>query len=141
MLDAILPLGASATILIVIGLLLLASELSAPAHGVVAGLGIVAITGGAAALLCPGAATMINAPVLLLGGLLSLVAAGLVTTMSLSVRRRGIRPGREALLGVTGRGCVGEAVAAMCWCMASGGAQAALPSRLAALREWSGSTD
>lgn len=84
MLDAILPLGASATILIVIGLLLLASELSAPAHGVVAGLGIVAITGGAAVLLCPGAATMINAPVLLLGGLLSLVAAGLVTTMSLS---------------------------------------------------------
>lgn len=102
MLDAILPLGASATILIVIGLLLLASELSAPAHGVVAGLGIVAITGGAAALLCPGAATMINAPVLLLGGLLSLVAAGLVTTMSLSVRRRGIRTGREALLGMTG---------------------------------------
>jgi membrane-bound serine protease (ClpP class) len=102
MLDAILPLGASATILIVIGLLLIASELSAPAHGLAAGLGIATIAGGAAVLLCPAAAAMIHAPVLLLGGLLSLAAAGLVTTMSLSVRRRGIRTGREALLGMTG---------------------------------------
>lgn len=102
MLNVILPLSTSAIILIAIGVLLIASELSSPSHGIVALLGLSGVIGGAAILYHPEAAAMVSAPAVLIAGLTALVAAGLLMVMGLSARRRRIRTGTEALLGMTG---------------------------------------
>ena len=102
MLNTILPLGTTATILIAIGVVLIASEFSSSAHGLAATLGLAAIIGGTAVLCLPEAADVLSAPFILVAGLAAVLAAALVTMMGLSARRKEIRTGAEALLGMTG---------------------------------------
>ena len=88
--------------LLVLGLILIASELSAPSHGGIAFLGLLSIAAGAVAFTFPEFAAAVSTPILIVGFIAALSVVIIASSLAVSVRRRQIVTGREAMLGATG---------------------------------------
>jgi membrane-bound serine protease (ClpP class) len=102
MLDAVISIDITGALLIVLGLILVASELSAPSHGGIASLGFLSIFAGVVVLIVPEAAVVVSAPVLFIGTAAFLGIAIIAFGLAVSVRRRKIVTGYEAMLDATG---------------------------------------
>ncbi len=103
MFDALIPADVSGWILILFGIILLASEISASAHGLIGVLGTLAIIGGVTMLIVPEAAFILSLPMLFSIVAMAIGIALLIAFAAARVRRRRVVTGAEAMIGAIGQ--------------------------------------
>lgn len=102
MFDALIPADVSGWILILLGFILLASEISASAHGLIGVLGALAIIGGVTMLTVPETAFILSLPMLFSIVATAIGIALLIAFAAARVRRRRVVTGAEAMIGAVG---------------------------------------
>lgn len=102
MFDALIPADVSGWILILLGFILLASEISESAHGLIGVLGAFAIIGGVTMLTVPEAAFILSLPVLFSIVGTAIGIALLIAFAAARVRRKKVVTGAEAMIGAVG---------------------------------------
>ncbi|CCW17622.1 Putative membrane-bound ClpP-class protease associated with aq_911 [Sphingobium indicum BiD32] len=102
MFDALIPADVSGWILVLLGLILLASEVSASAHGLIGALGALAIIGGVTMFIEPNAVPNFSLPMLTSIVAIAVGIALLIAYAAARVRRKKVATGAEAMIDAVG---------------------------------------